>query len=115
MLRMALPPLTVLQGRFEEVVYTLPSLFSKACQTTSSLLKEGLDVRYNYMDFPQMVTVSYRNPAREWGNHLGYKEYPLKHSNRIYLINIISVSQSGRAHIPKVLGVYSQSCIVVRN
>ena len=52
MLRMALLPLMVLQGRFEEVVYTLPSLFSKTCKTTSSLLKEGLEVRYNYIDFP---------------------------------------------------------------
>ena len=61
-----------------------------------------------------MVTVSYGNQARDWGNHLGYKEYPVKHSNIIYLIyiviNIISVSQSGRAHIPQVLGVYSHRC-----
>ena len=51
MLRMALLPLMVLQGRFEEMVYTFPSLFSKTCQATSSLLKEGLEVRNNYVDF----------------------------------------------------------------
>ena len=53
-------------------------------------------------DIPQTVTVLYENPAKDWGNHLGYKDYPLKHSNRIYIIyiviNIISVSQSGRAY-----------------
>ena len=78
MLWMALLPLMVLQGRFEEVVYTLPSLFSKAWQTTSSIVKDGLEVRYNYMDFHQTVTVSYGNPARDRGNHLGYIEYPVK-------------------------------------
>ena len=52
MLRMALLPLMVLQGRFEDVMYTLPSLFSKTCKTTSSLLKTGFEMRYQYMDFP---------------------------------------------------------------
>ena len=52
MLRMALLPLMVLQSWFEEVVYTLPSLLSKTCQATASLLKEGLEVRRNDMDLP---------------------------------------------------------------
>ena len=57
MLRMALLPLMVLQARVEEMVYTLPNLFSKTCQAPSSLLKEGHEVRNNYVDFPGATQV----------------------------------------------------------
>ena len=51
---------------------------------------------------PQIVTVSYGNPVKDWGSHLGYNGYPVTHSTRIFLIfTVINIMyQSFGAHIP---------------
>ena len=89
MLRMTLLPLMVLQGRFEEMVYTLPNLFSKTCQATSSLLKEGLEVRNNYMDFPGATQVDLEDAV-----DLQLSEHPLI-CVQVLLISIHNIPAEG--------------------
>ena len=64
----------------------------------------SIDLIHNITNYQTHITISNRVTPNN-----------VKHSIRIYLSNIISISQSGRAHIPKVLGFYCQSCKEVEN